>query len=192
MTQQRIYLASQSPRRAELLQQIGVEFERIDVDVPEVQANNEMASDFVQRLAREKAQAGWQACDKHYPVLGADTIVVLNDDILGKPHSPAGALRMLASLSGTTHTVMTAMALVNENKTVVRLNCSQVTFREISESERKHYVATGEPLDKAGAYAVQGRAAAFIESIQGSYSGIMGLALYEMADLLEQFGISVI
>ncbi len=187
-----IYLASKSPRRAELLEQIGIGFELIDVDVPEVRKSNESAIDFVQRLALDKARVGWQVSDKAYPVLGADTIVVLDDKILGKPTSSADAESMLANLSGKQHTVMTAIALVNNEKESLRLSCSQVLFREVTEFERKNYVASGEPLDKAGAYAVQGQAAAFIEHLEGSYSGVMGLALFETADLLQEFTIQVI
>jgi len=187
-----IYLASKSPRRAELLNQIGVGFELVDVDVPEEHEINESAEAFVQRLARDKARAGWQASAKHYPVLGADTIVVLNGEILGKPTTPADADAMLAQLSGQHHTVMTAIAMVDADKEASRLSCSQVFFREISEIERKNYVVSGEPLDKAGAYAVQGLAAVFIERLVGSYSGVMGLPLSETADLLREFTIQVI
>jgi len=187
-----IYLASKSPRRAELLQQIGVSFEMVDVDVPEISQANESAEAFVQRLALDKARAGWQVSNKDHPVLGADTIVVLDGEILGKPASPADAESMLASLSGKQHTVMTAIAMVDAEQASGRLNCTQVSFREITDTERKNYVASGEPLDKAGAYAVQGQAAAFIEHLQGSYSGVMGLPLFEMADLLREFGIQVV
>jgi len=187
-----IYLASKSPRRAELLQQIGVSFEAVDVDVPEDRQVNEPARDFVQRLATDKASAGWQASDKSCPVLGADTVVVLDDEILGKPASQADAENMLASLSGREHTVMTAIALMNAEQLLTRLNCSQVSFREITEIEIKNYVASTEPLDKAGAYAIQGQAAVFIEHLQGSYSGVMGLPLFETADLLRKIGIQVV
>lgn len=192
MSQQQIYLASKSPRRAELLTQIGISFERLDVEVPEVARENEAAQDFVQRLALDKARAGWQHSDKCCPVLGADTIVVLNDNILGKPTSADDAESMLADLSGKQHTVMTAMAMVASEKEAIRLNCSQVRFRKISDIERKKYVASGEPLDKAGAYAIQGQAAVFIEHLEGSYSGVMGLALFETADLLREFTIQTI
>lgn len=184
-----VYLASKSPRRAELLEQIGIGFELVDVDVPEVREPNELAEAFVQRLALDKAQAGWLACNKIYPVLGADTIVVLDDEILGKPCSPADAERMLAKLSSKQHRVITAIAMLNAEQESVRTSCSQVTFRKISELERKNYVATGEPLDKAGAYAVQGQAAVFIAHLEGSFSGVMGLPLFETADLLQEFAI---
>jgi len=192
MNKPSIYLASKSPRRAELLEQIGVSFELVDVDVPEVRESNETAEAFVQRLARDKARAGWQTSHKTLPVLGADTIVVLDNEILGKPTSPTDAEAMLARLSGKRHAVVTAIALVNESKELLRLSCSQVLFREITELERKNYVASGEPLDKAGAYAVQGLAAAFIAHLEGSYSGVMGLPLFETADLLQEFTIQVV
>jgi len=187
-----IYLASKSPRRAELLEQIGIGFELLDVDVPEVREPNELAENFVQRLALDKARAGWQASDKQYPVLGADTIVVLNGEILGKPTSAADAEAMLARLSGQKNTVITAIAMVNAGNEAIRLSSSQVFFRKITEIERKNYVASGEPLDKAGAYAVQGQAAVFIERLEGSYSGVMGLPLFETADLLREFTIQTI
>ena len=189
VNQHLIYLASKSPRRAELLEQIDISFTLLEVDVPEVREVNESAEDFVQRLALDKARAGWQRSDKSCPVLGADTIVVLGGDILGKPASPTDAEAMLLSLSGKQHTVMTAIAMVNAEKERIRLNCSQVLFREISETEIKNYVSSGEPLDKAGSYAVQGRAAVFIERLEGSYSGVMGLPLFETADLLREFTI---
>ena len=187
-----IYLASKSPRRAELLEQIGIGFELVDVNVSEIREANESAEAFVERLALDKARAGWQVSNKTCPVLGADTIVVLDNEVLGKPTSAADAERMLASLSGKQHTVMTAIAMVEAERESARLNCSQVSFRVMSDTERKNYVASGEPLDKAGAYAVQGLAAIFIEHLQGSYSGVMGLPLFETADLLREFSISVV
>ena len=187
-----VYLASKSPRRAELLAQIGIGFELVDVDVPEVRESAESAEDFVRRLALDKARAGWQASAKQHPVLGADTIVVLNGEILGKPTSAAEAEAMLARLSGQKNTVITAIAMVNADKEAIRLSSSQVFFRKITEIECKNYVASGEPLDKAGAYAVQGQAAVFIERLEGSYSGVMGLPLFETADLLQEFTIQTI
>ncbi len=187
-----VYLASKSPRRAELLAQIGIGFELVDVDVPEVRESAESAEDFVRRLALDKARAGWQASTQQYPVLGADTIVVLNGEILGKPTSAADAEAMLARLSGQKNTVITAIAMVNADKEAIRLSSSQVFFRKITEIECKNYVASGESLDKAGAYAVQGQAAVFIERLEGSYSGVMGLPLFETADLLQEFTIQTI
>ena len=184
-----LILASQSPRRSELLHQLGLDFSVLTSDVPEVVEQAEQAEAFVQRLALDKARAGWQLSDQKCPVMGADTVVVLDGMILGKPADPADARDMLMELSGRSHIVMTAVALVQEDKEALRLNQSTVTFREISAQECRDYVATGEPLDKAGAYAVQGHAAIFIKDLQGSYSGVMGLPLFETAELLEEFNI---
>ena len=187
-----IYLASQSPRRRELLAQIGVRFDVISVDVPEQRQHGEVAAQFVERLALDKARAGWQQSPQDRPVMGSDTIVVLDDDVLGKPQDRADAEAMLARLSGREHQVMTAVAVVGMEKEAIRLSISRVRFREISTQERQAYVATGEPDDKAGAYAIQGQAAIFIEHLEGSYSGVMGLPLFETTDLLKEFAISVI
>jgi len=184
-----LILASQSPRRSELLHQLGLDFSVLTSDVPEVVEQAEQAEAFVQRLALDKARAGWQLSDQTCPVMGADTVVVMDGMILGKPADPADARDMLMELSGRSHIVMTAVALVQEDKEALRLNQSTVTFREISAQECRDYVATGEPLDKAGAYAVQGHAAIFIKDLQGSYSGVMGLPLFETAELLEEFNI---
>ena len=187
-----IYLASQSPRRRELLTQIGVHFDVVSVDVPEQRQANEVAAQFVERLALDKARAGWQHSSQDRPVLGADTIVVVDDDVLGKPVDRVNAAAILARLSGREHQVMTAVALVDGEKEAIRLSISRVRFRQISAKECKTYAATGEPDDKAGAYAIQGQAAIFIEHLEGSYSGVMGLPLFETTDLLKEFAISVI
>lgn len=187
-----IYLASQSPRRRELLAQIGVRFDVISVDVPEKRQPGEVAAQFVERLALDKARAGWQRSSQDRPVLGADTIVVLDDEVLGKPLDHADAESMLARLSGREHQVMTAVALVRAESEAMRLSISRVRFRDITAGECQAYAATGEPDDKAGAYAIQGQAAIFIEHLEGSYSGVMGLPLFETTDLLKEFGISVI
>ncbi len=186
-----IYLASASPRRRELLTQIGVRFELLKVSVPEVPAVAETPQDFVQRVALEKARAGKQllSSDDVHPVLGADTAVVVENRILGKPADRQEALSMLTRLSGRTHLVISAVALVAKRE-VVLLNISKVTFRNLSAQEIETYWESGECHDKAGAYAVQGRAAIFIQDLQGSYSGVMGLPLYETARLLQQFGIN--
>ena len=186
-----IYLASASPRRRELLTQIGISFELLQVTVPEVPCRGETPPDFVQRVALEKAHAGrtlLPPADPH-PVLGADTAVVIDDCILGNPADRQEALDMLVRLSGRRHYVMSAVAIVAEHA-AVKLNISQVTFRELSRAEIEAYWASGECHDKAGAYAIQGRAAMFIQELQGSYSGVMGLPLYETAGLLQQFGIN--
>ncbi len=185
-----LYLASASPRRRELLRQIGISFELLKVDVPEIPQAGESPQDFVQRVALEKARAG-KAClavDDPHPVLAADTAVIVGEEILGKPGDAAHAKAMLGRLSGRTHEVMSAVALVGERQEV-RLNVTRVTFRPLSAKEIDDYWETGESVDKAGAYAIQGRAAVFISNINGSYSGVMGLPLFEVATLLREFGI---
>lgn len=180
-----LYLASQSPRRSELLQQIHVEFERVKVDVPEILHADEAPTVFVKRLAVAKARAGFEAvADQQAQVLGADTIVVIDDLILGKPKDKNDALVMLTLLSGRTHRVMTAVALLSSVAEEVEISISEVTFREISAEERELYWDSGEPADKAGSYAIQGIGAIFIKHLTGSYSGVMGLPLYETGKLL--------
>ena len=193
-----LYLASQSPRRGELLTQIGISFAVLAVDVDETVKYNEIAGDYVFRLAKEKAAAGWSAAkQKIKPVLGSDTAVVINGEILGKPENKDDAKRMLNLLSGKTHQVMTAVALATppKNSQQPELSCvisvTDVTFKLLSNSEIKWYVGTGESDDKAGSYAIQGLAAAFITHLSGSYSGVMGLPLYETVELLNKAGISV-
>lgn len=185
-----IYLASASPRRRELLEQIGMRYHLLKSDIPELPVVGESARDFVTRMAIEKAQAGkrWLDSCNHKPVLGADTAVVVDNEILGKPHDKTHGLAMLARLSGRTHEVISAVALVGE-LTNTRLNVSRVSFRPTSAAERERYWQTGEPKDKAGAYGIQGKAAIFISGLEGSYSAVMGLPLYETAELLEQAGI---
>jgi septum formation protein len=181
-----IYLASDSPRRQELLRQIGVEFSVVSHQVDEQRLPQESAEAMVQRLALAKAQnAAHRLVDKpQRPVLGADTIVVIGGEILGKPVDQADALRMLALLSGRTHQVLSAIAVVNAQKITHRLNINYVTFAEITFEQSLAYWQTGEPADKAGAYGVQGMASIFIKHIEGSYSGVMGLPLYETYTLL--------
>ena len=188
-----IYLASQSPRRRELLAQIGVEFRPISVSVDETPLAGEASADYAHRLALEKARRGWAALGskQRAPVLGADTAVVVEGVILGKPVNAAQAGEMLARLSGRTHEVLTAVALVDDEERSC-LNRSRVTFRELSERERSAYAEDPEPLGKAGGYAVQGRAAAFISNLEGSYSGVMGLPLFETTALLSKVGIHVV
>lgn len=189
-----IYLASASPRRRELLEQIGVKYRLLAVDVDETPRVAEAAEDYVARLALEKAHAGWQLIDnkEQKPVLGADTAVVINNQILGKPADKQQALEMLMSLSGTTHQVLSGVALVMENTEAVRVNTSLVTFRDLSEAECEAYWHTGEPADKAGSYAIQGRAAMFITNLAGSFTGVMGLPLYETAELLQNVGVNLL
>jgi len=187
-----IYLASSSPRRRELLDQIGVRYRLINIAIPETPKEGESAQAFVLRMAMEKAQAGkgYQGINTHKPVLGADTAVVVDNDILGKPRNRSDALSMLARLSGRWHEVISAVALIGETS-ATRVNISRVHFRQISDAECENYWQTGEPKDKAGAYGIQGKAAIFINELQGSYSAVMGLPLYETSELLEQAGIAV-
>ena len=189
-----IYLASQSPRRRELLGQIGVSHAVLSVEVDEQLHDGECARDYVMRVALDKARAGRAALatGDHVPVLGADTSVVIAGEVLGKPANRAAAMAMLQRLSGTTHEVLSAVALAGASGDAVRVSASRVTFRTLTGRECAAYWATGEPADKAGAYAIQGLAAVFITRIEGSYSGVMGLPLYETAELLKESGITVI
>jgi septum formation protein len=191
-----LYLASQSPRRQRLLDQLGVRFKPLAVEIDETWDSIEPVRDYVVRLAIEKAQAGWRKISETelLPVLGADTVVVLDDAILRKPSHRDEGLAMLARLSGRCHYVYTAMAMIVPpgDKQQLRINLSRVHFRPLTTSEMEAYWVTGEPLGKAGGYAIQGLAAAFIERIEGSYSGVMGLPLYETAELLSLIGINLL
>ena len=182
-----LYLASQSPRRRELLEQIGVSYKVIQVDVDETWHPGETAEDYVQRIALAKASAG-HVDHPRQPVLGADTSVVLDGQPLGKPGDREEALEMLLALSGRDHVVLSAVALIYE-KHYYRLSESHVQFRRIGREEAMAYWDTGEPADKAGAYAIQGLGALFIRHISGSYSGIMGLPLYETGEILTEAGL---
>ena len=186
-----VYLASASPRRRELLQQIGVPFRVVGTAVDEAVRLGEAPPAYVTRLAAAKAEAGWKgsrdAADA--PVLAADTAVVLDERILGKPADREDAEGMLRQLSGRTHEVLTAVALRTANGLQSRISRSEVTFRSIAAGEARAYWETGEPADKAGAYAIQGRAAVFIADLRGSYSGVMGLPLFETAELLGRAGV---
>ena len=187
-----LYLASGSPRRRELLGQIGVPFSTLPTVIDETPLPNEAAAAYVQRLACAKAQAGLAslAVPGAAVVLGADTSVVLDGRILGKPQDRADALAMLTALSGQTHEVLTAVALANSQRCEVRVVSSQVSFRPLSAAEIEAYWASGEPCDKAGSYGIQGLAAAFVSGLQGSYSAVVGLPLCETAELLGEFGIA--
>jgi septum formation protein len=183
-------LASASPRRRELLAQIGVAHTTAAANIDESVLAGEAAVDYVVRMARAKTRAV-RGHAGALPVLGADTIVVLDGVICGKPASAADGLAMLRRLSGRTHTVLTAVALAaGEAAPLSRLSASEVTFRSLSHAECLAYWECGEPRDKAGGYAVQGRAAIFIERLSGSYSGVMGLPLFETAELLRAAGIA--
>ena len=178
-----IYLASKSPRRRQLLTLLGVSFEIIAVDIHEQWDGLEPAADYVQRLALEKAQAAKARVAAGRPVLAADTEVVIDNEILGKPADKAAAMAMLKKLSGRSHQVLSAVALIDDAEHIT-LNSNRVSFKLLSPSECDSYCETGEPYDKAGGYAIQGRAAAFVTRLQGSYSGVMGLPLQETARLL--------
>ncbi|HEB57934.1 MAG TPA: septum formation inhibitor Maf [Gammaproteobacteria bacterium] len=188
-----IYLASRSPRRRELLAQVGIRCEVVTVEVDETPRAGEAPADYALRLACEKAAAGWQAVGASgtRPVLGADTVVVIDDAILGKPVDREAGLAMLARLSGREHRVLTAVALCR-GETQSRLSETRVFFRPLGEAECRVYWDSGEPADKAGGYGIQGRGAIFVTRIEGSYSGVVGLPLYETAELLAAAGIRVL
>lgn len=186
-----LYLASGSPRRRELLEQIGVPFSILPTSIDETPLPNEPAAAYVRRLACAKAQVGLAslAAPGATVVLGADTSVVLGGRILGKPQDRADALAMLTALSGQTHEVLTAVALANSLRCEVRVVSSQVSFRTLSAAEIEAYWASGEPQDKAGSYAIQGLGAVFVRDLCGSFSAVVGLPLCETAALLADFGI---
>jgi septum formation protein len=190
MLQDFVYLASGSPRRRELLQQIGVPFRVVGAAVDEAVLPAEAPAAYVARLAAAKADAGWERSrDADAPVLAADTAVVLDGRILGKPSDRRDAAEMLQQLSGRTHEVLTAIALRTAGGMQSRISRSEVTFRRITGEEVQAYWETGEASDKAGAYAIQGRAAVFVADLRGSYSGVMGLPLFETAELLGAAGV---
>lgn len=204
ITQPRIYLASQSPRRRELLKQIGVNYEmlllrsdpRRNADVNETPRDGELPDAYVKRVCEDKARAGWAALKNRnlpaFPVLAADTSVILDGGILGKPRDREEAAAMLRQLSGRQHQVLSAVAVAFEERLEMRLSASNITFAALGEDRIMRYILTNEPLDKAGAYGIQGYAAAFVRSMEGSYSGVMGLPLFETAELLREFGYPVL
>ncbi len=183
-----LYLASRSPRRAELLQQIHLRFEPCPADIDETPLPDESPEAYVLRMAEEKARAAWQTLPETtgHTMLAADTSVVLEGEILGKPRDRADAEAMLARLSGRCHQVLSAVCVLRENFCQSRLQCSQVSFRALEMAEIQAYCATEEPMDKAGAYAIQGYAAVFVQRLEGSYSGVMGLPLLETWQLLKE------
>jgi nucleoside triphosphate pyrophosphatase len=199
----RIYLASQSPRRRELLKQIGVNFEvlllrcdpRRKMDVEESPLPDELPDNYVMRVSRAKAGAGMDTLRFRslppFPMLAADTAVVLDGRIIGKPFDREEAMCMLRQISGGQHQVLTAVAVAFEERIEVRLSTTTVTFATLSEERIHRYVLTNEPHDKAGAYAIQGHAGSFVQHISGSYSGVMGLPLFETVELLQLFGYPV-
>ena len=186
-----LYLASQSPRRRQLLGQLGVEFRLLDVDVEEVRGPGEAAEDYVRRVAREKAGAGLLevVAVANAVVLGADTEVILDDRVFGKPADADDAAAMLRTLSGRTHEVITAVSLVSAGREAQAVSISQVRVAPMSDADIAGYIASGEWDGKAGAYAIQGRFQQHIEHLSGSYSGVMGLPLFETSRLLKQFGL---
>lgn len=193
-----VYLASQSPRRAQLLEQLGVRFERLlpepheDAEAIECVISGEAPKRYVQRVTRLKLQAALARLKTRglspAPVLCSDTTVALGRDILGKPQDHAHAVEMLSRLSGQTHRVLTAVAVATPAQQQMTLSESRVQFAVMTRAEIEAYVASGEPMGKAGAYAIQGRATRYIPRIQGSYTGIIGLPLYETAQVLQHFG----
>ena len=199
-TENRIYLASRSPRRREMLSQIGVRFDmllfrappRSDNEVSEDELEDELPSDYVRRVALAKARHGARLLAERQllprPILAADTTLDLDGEIIGKPRDTFDAERILAKLSGRMHRVLSAVVVSAGDRTEMAMSVSEVRFRVLSEAEIRHYVHSGEPMDKAGAYGIQGRAAMFIEDIRGSHSGIVGLPLCETALLLRDFG----
>lgn len=200
ITQSRIYLASQSPRRRELLKQIGVNFEmlllrsdpRRNLEVDETPHDGEPPESYVRRIAQAKAEAGYAALRfrnlPSFPVLAADTTVTRDGRIFGKPEGAEQAADMLRQLSGKQHRVLSAVAVSLGEHIEVALSVSEVRFVELSEARIRRYLLTREYADKAGGYAIQGQAGAFVEHLSGSYSGVMGLPLFETARLLNHFG----
>ena len=190
-----ICLASASPRRGELLRQIGVSYVVQPADLDEAERTGESPAEYVERLARAKAVWVWQARQQArlelLPVLGSDTTVTVDGLVLGKPQDEAALLNTFARLSGREHEVLSAVALVTASGIHTRLSRTRVRFRIVTSDEARSYWATGEPCDKAGGYAIQGYGAVFIESIAGSYSGVMGLPLAETAELLVAAGVQV-
>lgn len=196
----RIYLASQSPRRRELLKQIGVYYEmlllrsdpRRQISVDETPFQDEAALDYVQRICRAKAEAGWDTLLlrnlPRFPVLAADTTVTLDSKIIGKPDDKEHAAEILRMLSGRQHQVLTAVAVAFDERVEMRLSTTTVTFDTLNEERIRRYLLTHEAHDKAGAYGIQGQAGAFVQRIEGSYTGVMGLPLYETVELLKLFG----
>lgn len=182
-----LFLASGSPRRQELLTQLGVSFERIVTGIEEKRGDGENAQQYVSRLAREKALAGVAQTPRDLPVLGADTIVILNGEVLEKPHDGEHAAQMLRKLSGQTHQVMTAVALADSQQVLDCLVVTDVTFRVLTDEEIAGYIASGEPMDKAGAYGIQGLGGCFVRKINGSYHAVVGLPLVETYELLSNF-----
>lgn len=188
-----LHLASRSPRRRELLARLGLSFGVLDLDIPERRADGEPPEDYVRRVAREKAGAGLLevVAVPDALVIGADTEVVLGDEVFGKPRDAADAAAMLRQLSDRTHRVISAVALVSASREVQAVSVSEVTFDALDDDVIAAYVASGEPMGKAGGYAIQGGAERFVTHLSGSYSGVMGLPLHETSKLLRSYGIAL-
>lgn len=188
-----VYLASASPRRQQLMQSVGLRFEVITADIDETRRDGETPDRFVQRLAQEKAQQAWARLVNHrraiHPVVAADTCVVIDDQVLGKPRDRDHAVQMLRRLCGRSHEVLTAVVVYRSNNILSGVSRSQVKFKALSDDEIIRYCSTSEPLDKAGAYAIQGLASGFVEHLQGSYTGVVGLPMFELRMLLVRAGI---
>jgi septum formation protein len=182
-----LYLASGSPRRRELLTVLELAFERLVTDVAEQKQPDEAPADYVVRLACDKALAGVAVAPQDLPVLGADTIVVLDGQVLEKPRDEAHAAQMLTALSGRQHQVMTAIALADRQTHRSTLVVTDVTFRSLSADDIQHYILSGEPMDKAGAYGIQGKGGCFVREIRGSYYAVVGLPLVETQELYSEF-----
>ncbi|MDK1023287.1 MAG: nucleoside triphosphate pyrophosphatase [Gammaproteobacteria bacterium] len=185
-----LYLASSSPRRAKLLEQLGVCYRIVKPEIMEEIGDGELPAEMVLRLAIEKARKGAEMVEEPLPVLAADTIVLVGNTIMGKPGDRNQAKKMLSRLSGKTHRVLTAVAICQEDRIEQAISETLVRFRHLTEEEQISYCNTDEPLDKAGGYAIQGLGAVFIESIRGSYSGVVGLPLLETSRLLSLFDIN--
>ena len=185
-----LHLASQSPRRQQILAALGLQFTAAGVDVEERRLPGETPESMVRRLAQAKAEAA--TADPRTVVIGADTAVVLGDEVFGKPIDCDDCLRILAALSGRVHQVMTGVAVSSENGVQTTVSVTDVAFREIRPDEALAYWQSGEPRDKAGAYAIQGKGGVFVESISGSYSGVVGLPVFETAELLRDAGLRVL
>jgi len=188
----RLHLASASPRRREILDALGLRYTFAGVDVDETRLSGEAADTMALRLAVAKAETGAQTAESGCVILAADTVVALGDTVFGKPSSEAAALSMLAELSGRHHKVITGVAVLSENGLCAAVSESIVQFREISADEAAHYWQSGEPRDKAGAYAIQGKGGIFVESLSGSYSCVVGLPVFETARMLGDAGVPVL
>lgn len=186
-----IYLASKSPRRAELLRQIGIDFRVLSINIDEFNIATESAEQYVCRMAKTKAMLGKKMVSAGALILAADTIITIDGNIVGKPVDRSHCRSMLKQLSGRRHQVLSAVAMNYQGETKLRVSKNWVSFRQMEAGEIEAYCASDEPLDKAGAYAIQGKAAVFIEHLEGSYSSVMGLPLFETAELLKQTNIAV-